>query len=52
MGSGHGGPLNPTPEVVLWLFVFVCSVTGAVALSYVVDSNERGWIPSLRSLPP
>ena len=31
--------------------VFVCSITGVVALSYVVDWNSGTWIPSPRSLP-
>jgi hypothetical protein len=37
--SGRGGTLNPTPVVLRLLFVFVCSITEVIALSYVVDWN-------------
>jgi hypothetical protein len=43
--------LNPTSVVLLMLFVFICSIIGVVAPSYIVDWNERSWIPSSTSLP-
>ena len=48
-GSGRGGALNSTPVGGAALLVFVCSIIGAVAPSYIVDWGDGHPIPSPRS---
>ena len=46
-GTGRAKPYSSGAAAL----VFVCSITGVVAHSYVVDWNGGRWIPSPRSLP-